>query len=250
MKSNEKVVIGWIDGGQIMGGFAAYLAQILLHRSDRIEAVIAASSPYLSDNRNSLVRTFLDQTDAEWLVSLDTDICVELESFDELLNAADKDKHPIVGGMYFLPMSTGIQVSASCWDLNNPGKYEWLADFVKEVNTEGLHAIGLGYAVIHRSIFEKVAAQYPDNPKPWFQDEYRPLLENWVSDDINFFDKVHALDEDINVTLCTKATSAHLKYFRLTEDAFIHKKYDEPHVHDFGSHKKISWWAKGKGHKK
>jgi len=245
----DKVVIGWIDGGTVHTGFAAHLAQILLHRGDRIDSVVASSSPYLSHNRNMMVQNFL-ATSAEWLLSLDSDICVDLDSFDALLELADKKTHPIVGGKYFLPLNNGqnVVVSATTWDRANPGKYIFIPTYEAPTPVENLHAIGLGYGLIHRSIFESVAKRYPDNPWPWFQDEYRADLDNWVSDDMHFFDKVHKLG-DINVTLCTAANSIHLKTAQVTESAFLRVTTPHSHHGDFGAPKKISWWAKGKGHK-
>ena len=67
MKSNEKVVIGWIDPGTVYSGFAAYIIQLAMHRSDRISNIVCASGSYLSANRNNMVRSFL-QTDGDWLL--------------------------------------------------------------------------------------------------------------------------------------------------------------------------------------
>lgn len=246
----EKICIGWIDGGTVHTGFAASIAQILLHRSSLIDTVVCSSSAYLSDNRNTMVKTFLENSSADWLLSLDSDICVTLGSIDEVIRLADKDKYPVVGGKYFLPIRDNLYVSATTWDLSNPGQYSWVMNYDQKVPLENLHAVGLGYALVHRSIFENVAKMYPDNPKPWFQDEWRSDLGTWVSDDINFFEKVHKTGS-VNVTLCTSATSEHIKTFRVSEDAFLSQFQRNTHAHpDPSSKKKISWWVKSKDHRK
>ena len=64
------------------------------------------SSANVSSSRNQLVTTFLDESDAEWLWMVDTDMVFAPNTLEALLvNAnADKDSEhyaPIVGGLCF-----------------------------------------------------------------------------------------------------------------------------------------------------
>lgn len=88
MKENETIAIGWIDGGSITSGFASYLSQIVLHRNTIINGIVVGSGPYLSQNRNTMVQKFLEETNADWLLSLDSDLLIDLESFDALIDSA------------------------------------------------------------------------------------------------------------------------------------------------------------------
>jgi hypothetical protein len=245
---NKSITLGWIDTGQVTSGFAAHITQILLHRSDMISDVIVASGPYLSNNRNRMVKGFLDGTQSEWLLSLDSDILVGLESFDTLVDAADEDKYPIMGGKYFLNIDGQIRVSAMT-KLDGNHKYgKWLEDFSSYI-VEDLHSTGLGYCLIHRDVFEAVRAN-SDSPLPWFQDYWReevPGIQKpgWISDDIHFYNQVTSLG--INVSMCLGATSSHIKDSLLNEESFLSfnkfKRYEDSNtpIHNYGEQKRDIW---------
>ena len=249
MRDDEKVVIGWIDGGTIHSGFAAYLCQILLNRNERILGQVAASGPYLSLNRNEMVELFL-QTDADWLFSIDTDLCVPLESFDSLIQSADKIKRPIVAGKYYLPFDNGANITPSAQTMENndpdPEKMgHWVTpeELTSAPILDGLHSVGIGYVLIHRDVFLSIRAVNPDNKFPWFRDEWKESWGAWVSDDLGFFNQVRGLG--INIALDTQATSTHLKQFGITDDVFLKRMTSQTaqeHNHHMHPNKKLSWW--------
>ena len=260
MDKNEKVTVGWIDPGTVFTGFVAYISQLFLHRSDRISDVSVASGPYLSSNRNNMVSQFL-LTKSDWLLALDSDLCITLESFDSLISKADKDKYPIIGGKYFIPFNNGTEIvlAAQSWHPTVPKGGEFIHKYGPDEILEDLHSIGAGYMLIHRSVFEKIAKENPANPMPWFQDEWRTeVYHQWISDDIWFFEKVH--EAGFKVALDTKATSTHLKNFKIDESTYILVKEGLIAEHDvkhhakaatagsgYNAHKRTSWWTKGKG---
>jgi GT2 family glycosyltransferase len=254
VEKNEKVTVGWIDPGTVYTGFVAYISQLFLHRSDRISDVSVASGPYLSANRNNMVTQFL-ATDSDWLLALDSDLCITLESFDSLIKKADKDKYPIIGGKYFIPFNNGsdLVLAAQAWHPSMNGGGEFIHEYKEDEILEDLHSIGAGYMLIHRSVFEKIAKAYPENPVPWFQDEWRSQVYNsWISDDIFFFERVHKVG--FKVALDTKATSTHLKYFKVDESTYLKVKtrlvaehIENHHPTSYAAHKRTSWWTKGKG---
>ncbi len=259
MKSNEKVVIGWIDPGTVYTGFVAYMAQILLHRSDVISDVVVSSGPYLSANRNNMVDLFL-KTKGDWLLALDSDLCIELDSFDSLVKSADSDKYPIMGGKYFIPFNNGAEIvlAAQSWHPNIKDGGEFVHNYKSGEILEDLHSIGAGYMLIHRKVFENIRMLNPENPMPWFQDEWRNApYHQWISDDIFFFEQVHGAA--FKVALNTGATSTHLKNFKVDESTYVsvkdgllaeHEKRPAPNESQsqaFAKHKRTSWWTKGKG---
>lgn len=249
--TEKTIALGWIDSGDIKSGFAAYISQILLHRSNVVKNVIAASGPYLSNNRNRLVESFLS-TECEWLFTLDSDVLVSLESFDALVEAADKDKYPIVGGKYFIPINGQVRVAAMVKNEDNPMLGTWIENLSTYI-VDDLHSIGVGFAMIHRSVFEKIKDSEPNNPLPWFQDYWKNIYnENnqdtggWISDDIHFFEKVNNLG--INVALCLGATSTHVKDSLLNEESYLSfkkfKRYEDQsitHGYGFAENKRSIW---------
>jgi hypothetical protein len=248
----NKVAIGWIDSGSVTSGFAAFISQILLHRSDMINSVVTASGAYLSANRNTMVKTFLYETDAEWLLSLDSDMLIDLNSFDELLNAADVTKHQIIAGKYYVPIDSGPELAAQVWHKELKGIGAWINhddEILNQPIIDNLHSVGAGYMLVHRKVFETIL-ENSVNPMPWFQDYWMDYpYEAWCSDDIHFFTEVHKYD--FNVALCTKAKSTHLKTTQLNDDVWLSfqnfNKYQQDKHYKTGKTK--SWWVKGKGNK-
>jgi len=266
MNKNEKICIGWIDGGTVHTGFASHISKILLNRNEVISDIVCASGPYLSNNRNLMVEMFLE-TDADWLLSLDSDLVIGVDSFDILIENADKTKYPILGGAYYLPLGNGNNVVPSAMKMNESGKGGTFLTFDDVEHADGiitnLHSVGGGFALIHRSVFEKIK-DHTGEKMGWFKDEYREELDSWISDDVYFYATCRALN--INISFHPKTTSFHLKTFKLGYDTF--KNYaalnQQGHNHDHGHNhgdpnahqhehpqdwmpnKKFNWWTKKK----
>ena len=259
IKSKEKIALGWIDGGTVMSGFAAYVSHLLLNRQDKVKEVVVSSGPYLSNNRNRMVELFL-QTDCDWLFALDTDLKVNLESFDYLCESVDSETRPIVGGKYYLPFDNGMTLHPSAQSISqDPDAIygQWLDESLVNGRTvvDNLHSVGLGYILIHRSVFEKVkkASQEINNPLPWFRDEWRNDAGTWISDDVYFFLQVQKLG--INVALDPRATSGHLKIMTLDDDSYLTVRNNFQNAHAHHEHhehrherpsKNVSWWSRKK----
>ena len=247
--SAKKVTIGWIDSGSVTSGFAAYISQILLHRSDKIDGVVAASGPYLSANRNKMVQSFLE-TDSEWLLSLDSDLLVDIDSFDTILSAADEEKYPIVGGKYYLPLNGQLLLAAQAWHPEYEGGGIFLENTdisTSDFMIDDLHSLGGGYLLIHRKVYEAILSD-ATNPFPWFQDYYEDFpYDTWITDDIHFFKQVHR--KGFKVALCTGATSEHLKTSKIGDSTYLNfrdftekEKLSQTNT----SHKRKYWSLKGK----
>jgi glycosyltransferase involved in cell wall biosynthesis len=71
--------------------------KITCHREIRIKAHAGG----LADGRNRMVRGFLEDTDAEWLFMVDTDMLFPPDTVDRLLASADPEERPIMGGLCF-----------------------------------------------------------------------------------------------------------------------------------------------------
>ena len=259
MKNNEKVIIGWIDAGQVLTGFVAHVMQILIQRHDRVTDVLCASGPYLSLNRNKVVEKFLE-SDADWLLSFDSDVCIKLEDFDKLIAGADSEKRPIIGGKYYLPWDGQDKVVLAAMVKDPEVDYSqetdekmfparWITNFGPDEIMDGLHSMGSGYVLIHREVFLAIRASNQGNRYPWFKDFWAEHHNDWTSEDITFYRQVRNLG--INIALHTGAGSEHLKNMKITEDAFLQynrQSHNHGHVHGENRHgnKIISWWAKSK----
>jgi len=251
MEKNEKIAIGWIDSGTVLSPFAAFVSKIVLERGDLITDICVATGPYLTVNRNEMVNNFL-HTDADWLLSLDSDVLVDLESFDNLIKNADAVKTPILGGIYYVPMAEigQVLISGTRFKDGDPLGEDvsgmWIDSFKDDEILENLHDVGLGYCLIHRSVFEKILKDTHIR-FPWFKEEWKPdPINSWVSDDIFFCNL--ARKYGFKISMCTSARSSHLKTARINDSVYFSSKaiVDEQKrkhdaLHDRNYHKK-NWW--------
>lgn len=88
------------------------------------------------------------------------------------------------------------------------------ADAIPEPEDDGVEevdGVGLGFAVIHRTVFERVAEAFgPTHPhRPWFDcSDFGPYQEP-PSEDLSFCHRVRALD--IPILVHTGARVGHVK---------------------------------------
>jgi len=101
MRTRDKVWIGFIDGGQVEGQFAADMMSISLARSERIAGILRVGGHLLSRQRNELVAHFLDRTESPWLLMVDTDHRFSVRAFDKLIDSAHDATVPVVSALCF-----------------------------------------------------------------------------------------------------------------------------------------------------
>jgi len=261
MDKKEKITVGWIDSGLVNSGFIAHLSNILLGRPERITDVVVASGPYVSLNRNRMVQLFLN-TKSEWLLSLDSDVCITIDTFDKLVGAANSVTHPVMGGKYYVPFNDGknIVIGAQKWvDRTDPHALgEWLTpQDIAQAITDGnhiiekIHSTGIGFTLIHREVFLAIQTLNQGISFPWFDDSYSKEWDTWTSDDIHFWEQCRILD--INISINIEAVSDHLKQFKLNDDVYLMANPDihqhEPNIGHSMPHRRTSWWAGRKKNK-
>jgi len=82
MKAKDTVAIGWAHAGQVDTEFALSIIEIVRQKNKRINAYYAVEGlGLLSKSRNIIVSHFLDNTDAEWLLMLDSDERISVATF-------------------------------------------------------------------------------------------------------------------------------------------------------------------------
>ena len=102
MKTGHKVTIGSCDPGSVNGSFAYTLIQLAQARSSRLGPFVRIKgSGLLSKQRNRVVKQFLDNTDSDWLLMLDSDEQLSVSAFDALIDTAHDKDRPIVAGLVF-----------------------------------------------------------------------------------------------------------------------------------------------------
>lgn len=220
MRTKDKVYVGWIDGGQVEGQFAADLATITLGRTSRIDGLLRVGGHLLSRQRNELVAHFLGNTDTPWLLMIDTDHRIPVASFDRLIDAAHDVSVPVVSALCFAaypPTSGNLYPTPvpAIYKQSDTGQYVPLHEYPRD-RLIRVDATGGGCLLMHRSALEKVREMRPEGMSPhWCFFIDGPVGDDWYSEDLSFMRRLEAAEVPIHAH--TGAILPHLKKYTLTD---------------------------------
>lgn len=122
------------------------LGKLLVRNNINHGLLTQANSSLITQGRSKCVNFFINNTDHEYLFFLDSDIGFNPEDVLKLLN----HKVDIVSGAY--PMKT-IPIRY-CVNIIQPEKRK--GDLIK------IEGNGMGFVIIHRNVFIKMAQNYPE----------------------------------------------------------------------------------------
>jgi GT2 family glycosyltransferase len=192
-------------------------------------ALIAVSSgAVIARTRNKIVREFLTH-DADWLLTIDTDMTFEPTLVEDLIDAAHPTERPIVGALCFAYMADNAR---KLW----PTLYAWIpgSERLRRLTQYPadtlipVAATGAACLLVHRSVFVEMAKRWPP-PRPWFDEtpfyekgeDGEPDLSTGdeYSEDLTFSLRAQAAGFPVHVH--TGIRCGHVKEFIADEDAFI-----------------------------
>lgn len=217
---------GLVDGQDEAGFLAAKQARPgrILSGGGRL-AVRAGSN--LAGPRNGLVRTFLEYGQADWLWMVDSDMTFKPDIVERLLEHADPEAAPIVGGLCFGFDDQG-DIQPTLFGLTGDPEHPqvtryhaWPPDSMFQVE-----ATGAACLLLHRSALITMRdIQIPARPGkrgfndafPWFQElehDGQP-----VGEDIGFCWRAGVAGIPVHVN--TGVQLGHIKDRELTMDAYL-----------------------------
>ncbi|MFO7294000.1 MAG: glycosyltransferase [Acidimicrobiia bacterium] len=220
------VIIAWLSPGTVAHDFCRSLANVIAAEPDRIAGQIPLpSGPNLSASRNKVVRMFLNHTDAEWLWMLDSDMVFPPDTLARLLDVADPEESPIVGGLCFGQRTTEGRVEYFTTMFSRVDGDIYRLETWPEDTLLTVAATGTACLLVHRSVFEALKELYPE-PLPWFAEE------------VNEQGGLHSED----VTFCFRAAKAGFPVKVHTGVKIGHVK---PRVIDDQTY--LEWWRAANG---
>ena len=169
--SSDAAVIGFVHPGDVRAEFCTSLIATAMQGRTRIDQVIALESgPNISTPRNLVVRDFLDNQRAPWLLMVDTDMVFAADALDRLIAAAHPSERPIVGGLCYSPL--GGEVYPTMYEMveKGPNRIGFVRPAtVPEDQLVRLSATGTGFLLMHRSALERVR-DHSREAAPWFRE--------------------------------------------------------------------------------
>lgn len=235
--ASEKVVVAYLRPGPVEGDFMESLIDLIQYDSTMHRRIVDGggrisfkAAHNLSGPRNEVVKKFLEYGAADWLWIVDTDMTFAPDIVERLLEYADPDKAPIVGGLCFAFDENGdIQPTlyGLAGDEEQPEKlqvvryHEWVPDSMYQVA-----ATGAACLLIHKSVFLKMLQhQSPSRPGqrgfndafPWFQETSHDGKP--VSEDITFCWR--AIQAGLPIYVNTSVHLGHIKQRVLTMESYF-----------------------------
>lgn len=170
---DDRFVVAYVHPGQTSAYFTHSLTGMVVRETLRrtLSNVIQEwSSANISDSRNELVRRFLDQRDANWLLFIDADMAFAAESFEALRAAAHPADRPIVGGLCFGSSNGRLFPTIYQFVQTEDGITTMRRDDVPVDTMLPVGATGAAFLLIHRSALEAMRAREFNVTFPWFQE--------------------------------------------------------------------------------
>lgn len=226
------VALGYLDDGTWKAQFGLCRSNLLMRDlvgDQKItcnkELRITAHAGSLGAARNQMVRSFLDDTEAEWLFIVDSDMGFEDDTVDRLLASADPVERPIMGGLCFALTSRKDSTwRAPRYDII-PTVYEYIrimregeeyeVGFVENAGYDRnavnqVAATGAACLLVHRGVFTSMREALGDN---WFSPLTHATGEKGsariYSEDFSFF--IRCLQLKIPAFVDTSVKTDHLK---------------------------------------
>lgn len=211
------VVIGYLSGGDTRVEFTRSIGAVTAYCFQNgiplVGALPHVSGPRIAAGRNHIVESFL-ATPGEWFLMVDDDMVFEPDVIERFLEVADPAERPIVGGLTFGTGRDGIFPTLFRMDpeVQGPVRLDaWPLDGLVEVD-----ATGAACLFIHRTVFERMAAEYP-KPWQWFQET--TLNGSAVGEDMTFCLRARSLGFPILVD--TGIKFGHVKPRIINEDEYF-----------------------------
>jgi hypothetical protein len=223
------VVPGFLDDGHWSACFGLSWSELLLFDLRENRRVMNDRATFfrkvtgtggIPDSRNAVCKSFLDQSEAEWLWFIDTDMGFAPDTIDRLVDSADEHKRPVMGGLAFAQR----RVEPGPFHADRFGIIATIYDYTEIANEDGppevgfmprqhyardtvtqASATGAACMLIHRRALNLVRRQYGDE---WFSIATHPTglkgKPRHFSEDLSFCVRLQAVGVPVHVDTSVK----------------------------------------------
>lgn len=219
MKSGDKVCIGIVNDGTINALLAMDLIHIARHPLGKLDHMIQVSNIGLTTrSRNVVVKTYLETTEAQWLLLVDSDERLTLDTWFKLLDTAHHKERPIVSGLVFAAFfdnQDALRPVPTIYRLNPTNGLQPIDDYPEDEVIE-VDAAGTGCLLIHRDVIldlQKNATSNQGKDWAWFVEG--AIDGTYFGEDLLFSKRLKSLGYKIHAH--TGAILAHQKKFWLDQ---------------------------------
>jgi GT2 family glycosyltransferase len=228
MLEKETVALAWLDSGLVQGKCAEGLVYAALTGNDyalRISDMIRVRGIQIQRQRQRILEIWKETTKTDWLLWIDSDIVLNKDALEKILNCADKEKHRMISGVYYISLNSeeSLMEPRICLFDDNE-KYAIMP--IKNMPENKLIKVdisGFGFLLMHKSVMEEMFEKYPD--QNLFEEE-QGLGDKFIGEDVTFLRKARKIG--IPLYAHTGAFVQHMKTFAL-DLSYHHMYWDNAH---------------------
>jgi len=144
-----------VNNGTINSLLAMDLIHIAREKNGHFDHMVQVGNIGLTTrSRNVVVKTFLETTDANWLLMIDSDERLSLDTWRKLVSSADDIQRPIVSGLVFAAFFDGqdeLRPVPTIYRMNMETGLQPIDDYPLDKLFE-VDAVGTGCILIHRNV--------------------------------------------------------------------------------------------------
>jgi len=170
----QHVAVGYVHGGTVRAEFLASLLALARRQGGtRVDVFLAApSGPNISEARNLVVRRFLQECRAPWLLMCDTDMVFTPADVDKLASAADPVSRPVLGALCFSQDGHAGGQHPTMYELVEAGGQPGFARYKvwPEDTCVPVGATGAAFLLMHRDALAAAEKASGDRAAPWFRE--------------------------------------------------------------------------------
>jgi len=219
MRAKDKICIGMVNNGTINSLLAQDLIHIAIDPSQRFHNLVQVGNIGLTTrSRNIVIKTFLETTEAAWLLMIDSDERLSLEVFKKLVDAAHDKERPIVSGLVFAAFfdnEDALRPVPTIYKMDAEKGLEAIDAYPLDEVIE-VDAVGTGCLLIHRSVLLEMQKQTtPNQGKDWAWFVEGAINGTYFGEDLLFSKRLQSIGYKIHAH--TGAILPHHKQFWLDE---------------------------------
>jgi len=219
MKASHRVCIGMVNNGTIDALLAMDLIHVAREKGGHFDHLVQVGNVGLTTrSRNVVVKTFLETTDADWLLMIDSDERLSLQTWHKLIDSAHDKDRPIVSGLVFAAFFDGedsLRPVPTIYRMDPEKGLEAIDAYPIDKLIE-VDATGTGCLLIHRSVLLDMQKQAtPNQGKDWAWFVEGAIDGTYFGEDLLFSKRLKSMGYKIFAH--TGAILPHHKQFWLDE---------------------------------
>ena len=208
-----------VNNGTIDALLAMDLIHVAREKGGHFDHLVQVGNVGLTTrSRNVVVKTFLETTDADWLLMIDSDERLSLQTWHKLIDSAHDKDRPIVSGLVFAAFFDGedsLRPVPTIYRMDPEKGLEAIDAYPIDKLIE-VDATGTGCLLIHRSVLLDMQKQATSNQgKDWAWFVEGAINGTYFGEDLLFSKRLKSMGYKIFAH--TGAILPHHKQFWLDE---------------------------------